>query len=119
MVEQGFTASGAADPRVLDGVFGALADPTRREMLRRLAAEERSISELAEPCKMSFAAVSKHVRVLERAGLVRRSVRGRTHYCRLEAGPLADAQAWLTFYQRYWAERLDALEVMLRPGGEE
>ncbi len=101
------------DPQVLDGVFQALADPTRRGMLRRLAAGERTITELAEPCAMSFAAASKHVRVLERAGLVHRTVRGRTHHCRLEPAPLADAQAWLAFYQRYWTTRLDALETLL------
>jgi len=107
------------DPRGLDGVFRALADPTRRDMLRRLAAGERTITELAKPCAMSFAAASKHVRVLERAGLVHRTVRGRTHHCRLEPGPLADAQAWLNFYQRYWTERLDALETLLRTDREE
>jgi DNA-binding transcriptional ArsR family regulator len=103
------------DPRVLDGVFRALADPTRREMLQRLAAGERTITELAEPCAMSFAAASKHVRVLEKAGLVRRTVRGRSHHCRLEAARLAEAQHWLAFYQRFWAERFDALDSLLLP----
>lgn len=116
MVEQ---QSLPADPRGLDGVFRALADPTRRDMLRRLAAGERTITELVEAYSMSFAAASKHVRVLERAGLVHRTVRGRSHYCRLEPGPLADAQAWLTFYERYWTERLDALQAMLRSDREE
>ncbi len=88
-------------------------------MLRRLAAGERTITELAEPCAMSFAAASKHVRVLERAGLVHRTVRGRTHHCRLEPRPLADVQAWLTFYQRYWAGGLDALESLFRRDPEE
>jgi len=83
-------------------------------MLRRLAAGERTIGELAEPCDMSLAAASKHVRVLERAGLVRRTIRGRTHRCRLEARPLADAQAWLSFYERYWTARLDALQGLFR-----
>ena len=122
MVEQGTEAGLAGpgfDPRVLDGVFRALADPTRRGMLRRLAAGERTITELAEPCAMSFAAASKHVRVLERAGLVHRTVRGRTHRCRLEPKPLADVQAWLTFYERYWTGRLDALETLLRSNREE
>ena len=99
---------------VLDGVFRALANPTRRHMLRRLAAGTRTITELAGPCEMSFAAASKHVRVLERAGLVHRTVRGRAHHCRLEAHRLADAQAWLAFYQRFWTGRLDALDLMLR-----
>ena len=103
----------------LDRVFTALADPTRRGMLHRLAAGERTISELAAPCDMSFAAASKHVRMLERAGLVHRTVRGRTHHCRLEPAPLADAQAWLNFYKRFWNMRLDALEEMFRPGRKE
>jgi DNA-binding transcriptional ArsR family regulator len=88
-------------------------------MLRRLAASERTITELAEPCAMSLAAASKHVRVLERAGLVRRTVSGRTHRCRLEPGPLADAQAWLEHYRRFWALSLDALETLLRSRREE
>jgi DNA-binding transcriptional ArsR family regulator len=98
----------------LDAVFHALADGTRREMLRRLATGEHTISELVEAFDMSFAAASKHVRVLERAGLVRRSIRGRTHCCTLRPKPLATAQAWLNFYQRFWDARLDALEDMFR-----
>lgn len=98
----------------LDDVFHALADPTRREMLRRLAAREHSIGELAAPFRMSLAGASKHVRALERAGLVRRTVRGRTHVCRLVPEPLAGAFAWLRFYERFWSERLDALERELR-----
>ena len=98
----------------LDTVFHALADPTRRAMLRRLADGERGIGDLAAPFDMSFAGASKHVRILERAGLVRREVRGRTHVCALEAGPLAEADQWLSFYQRFWTERLDALEAILK-----
>lgn len=94
----------------LDSVFGALADPTRRRMLRSLAARERTVSELAAPFQMSLAAASKHVKVLERAGLVRRAILGRTHTCRINAQPLAAAQKWLGFYERFWGERLDALE---------
>jgi DNA-binding transcriptional ArsR family regulator len=97
----------------LDAVFRALADPTRREMLRRLADGERSIGELAAPFQMSFAGASKHVRALEGAGLVRRTVRGRTHFCRLDPAPLAAADEWLRFYQRFWNQRLDALEQVL------
>jgi DNA-binding transcriptional ArsR family regulator len=96
--------------RTLDAVFHALADATRRGMLRRLAEGERSIGELAAPFAMSFAGASKHVRALERAGLVRRTVRGRTHVCRLDPAPLAAADGWLRFYERFWAGRLDALE---------
>jgi DNA-binding transcriptional ArsR family regulator len=83
-------------------------------MLASLALGERSIGELAEPFAMSFAGASKHVKVLEDAGLVRREVRGRTHICRLEAGPLADADQWLSHYERFWTGRLDALEKLLR-----
>jgi DNA-binding transcriptional ArsR family regulator len=98
----------------LDRVFQALADPTRRAMLRRLALSERSIGELAAPFKMTFAAASKHVKVLERARLVRRRIEGRSHFCRLEPAPLAAANGWLRFYERYWTEQLDALDVALR-----
>ncbi len=97
----------------LDGVFHALSDPTRRAMLRSLASGERHIGELAAPFKMSFAAASKHVRVLENAGLVRRRVEGRRHMCRIEPSPLAAAERWLRFYERYWNKRLDALEALL------
>jgi DNA-binding transcriptional ArsR family regulator len=98
----------------LDSVFRALADPTRRAMLRRLAAAEANVGELAQPFAMSLAAASKHVRALERAGLVRRTVRGRTHLCSLDSGPLAAACEWLRFYEHFWAERVDALERALR-----
>ena len=98
----------------LDAVFHALADPTRRAMLRGLAHGEQSVSELAAPFRMSLAAASKHVRTLERAGLVRRKVRGRTHLCRLDAEPLGRADAWLRFYERFWTGRLDALERELK-----
>ena len=98
----------------LDQVFRALADPTRRQMLRNLAASERTIGELAEPFRISLAAASKHVKSLERAGLVRRTVQGRTHFCRLDPKPLNTAHEWLSFYERFWGERLDTLEALLR-----
>lgn len=101
-------------PDALGRVFRALADPTRRAMLRSLAERERSVGELADPFRMSLAAASKHVKTLEQAGLVRRTVRGRTHVCRLEAAPLREAREWLDFYERFWGERLDALETLLR-----
>ncbi|MGH8178305.1 MAG: ArsR/SmtB family transcription factor [Steroidobacter sp.] len=101
-------------PARLDRVFQALTDPTRRQMLRNLAVRERTISELAEPFEMSLAAASKHVRTLESAGLVRRTVQGRTHFCRLDPKPLATAHEWLKFYESFWNERLDALEALLR-----
>lgn len=99
---------------MLDNVFHALGDPTRRQMLSVLAEGERSVGDLAAPYAMSLAAASKHVRALEKAGLLRREVKGRTHVCRLEPGPLAAAQAWLSHYERFWTDRLDTLERLLR-----
>ncbi len=84
----------------LDMVFHALGDATRRRMLRELAGGERTVSQLAEPFAMSLAAASKHIKALENAGMLRRGVRGRTHLCRLDPGPLASAQEWLRFYER-------------------
>jgi DNA-binding transcriptional ArsR family regulator len=98
----------------MNSVFHALGDATRRQMLRDLAAGERTVSELAQPFAMSLAAASKHIKVLEGAGLIRREVRGRTHVCRLEPGPLASAHEWLGFYERFWNSRLDLLEQLLR-----
>ncbi|HVG52071.1 MAG TPA: metalloregulator ArsR/SmtB family transcription factor [Xanthobacteraceae bacterium] len=98
----------------LDSVFHALGDPTRRQMLRDLADGERTVSELAQPFAISLAAASKHIKTLENAGLIRREVRGRTHLCRLDPGPLASAQQWLSFYERFWTDRLDVLEQLLR-----
>jgi DNA-binding transcriptional ArsR family regulator len=98
----------------MDEVFHALAHGARREMLGRLAAGELTVGDLAEPLTMSLWAASKHIRVLERAGLVRRTVDGRRHVCRLEPQPLASAAAWLRFYERHWEDRLDALEGLFR-----
>ncbi len=98
----------------LDVVFNALGDPTRRAMLRELAGGERNIGQLAEPFAMSFAAASKHVRVLEGAGLIRRRVEGRRHFCRLQADPLAEADEWLRFYEGLWTESFDRLAAVLR-----
>ncbi|RWB32680.1 MAG: ArsR family transcriptional regulator, partial [Mesorhizobium sp.] len=98
----------------MDSVFHALGDATRRRMLRDLAGGERTVSQLAEPFAMSLAAASKHIKALENAGLIRREVRGRTHLCRLEPGPLASAHQWLGFYERFWTNRLDVLERLLR-----
>jgi DNA-binding transcriptional ArsR family regulator len=97
----------------LDHVFGALADPTRRAILARLARGEALVTELAEPFPMSLNAVSKHVRALERAGLVRRTVVGREHHCALEPAPLRRASSWLEHYRAFWEGRLDALEHFL------
>ncbi|WP_322779263.1 metalloregulator ArsR/SmtB family transcription factor [Frankia sp. Cas4] len=98
----------------MDAVFHALAHDARRTMLQRLALGELTVGELAEPLTMSLAAASKHVKVLERAGLIRRTVDGRRHVCRLQPAPLASALAWFRFYDRHWNERLDALEVLFR-----
>jgi DNA-binding transcriptional ArsR family regulator len=102
----------------LDDVFHALADATRRAMLAELIDGERSVGELAAPFEMSLAAASKHIKTLERAGLVRRDIRGRTHVCALDPAPLADANAWLRRYAAFWNERLDALERALREDEE-
>lgn len=98
----------------LDHVFHALADPTRRAMLSHLATGERTVSELAEPFAMSLAGASKHIKSLEAAGLVTRRIMGRQHLCRLQPDRLAEAHEWLSFYQRFWTERLDALDALLR-----
>jgi DNA-binding transcriptional ArsR family regulator len=98
----------------LDTVFHALGDATRRQMLRELAAGERTVGQLAEPFDISLAAASKHIKTLESAGLIRREVRGRTHVCRLDPGPLANANEWLTYYERFWTQSLDKLDALLR-----
>ena len=103
----------------LDAVFHALGDPTRRRMLRELTSGERTVGQLAEPFSISLAAASKHIKALESAGLIRREVRGRTHLCRLHPGPLASAHEWLSFYERFWTNRLDVLEQLLRMEDEE
>src|SRR5262245_15254909 len=98
----------------LDAVFHALGDATRRQMLRELAGGERTVGQLAEPYAMSLAAASKHIKALEAAGLIQREVRGRTHVCRLDPGPLASAHQWLSLYESFWTGRLDVLERLLR-----
>jgi DNA-binding transcriptional ArsR family regulator len=97
----------------MSSIFHALGDATRRQMLRELAGGERTVSQLAKPFAISLAAASKHIKVLENAGMIRREVRGRTHLCRLDPGPLASAHEWLGFYERFWTSRLDALEQLL------
>ena len=83
-------------------------------MVRQMSSGECSVGDLAEPAQMSFAAVSKHVRVLERAGLVNRRVAGRQHFCSLRSEPLREVSEWLAFYERFWTDRLDVLERLLR-----
>jgi len=98
----------------LDSIFHALGDPTRRQMMVQLAAGEQTVGQLAQPFPFSLAAASKHIKALENAGLIRREVRGRTHVCQLEAQPLSAAFEWLSFYRRFWTDRLDILEELLR-----
>lgn len=98
----------------LDAVFHALGDATRRQMLSNLSSGSRTVGQLAEPFDMSLAAASKHIKVLEGAGLIRREINGRTHLCFLDAQPLLEASEWLHHYERFWTGRLDALEALLR-----
>ncbi|MEQ5837706.1 metalloregulator ArsR/SmtB family transcription factor [Marinobacter sp. NFXS9] len=98
----------------LNAIFHALGDVTRRGMLSELSGGEKTVGQLAEPFDMSLAAASKHIKVLEKAGLIRREVRWRTRVCHLNPGPLASAHAWLREYERFWTGRLDALEQLLR-----
>src|SRR5687767_9019490 len=97
----------------LDTTFLALADPTRRAILARLAAGEASVNELAEPFAMSQPAISKHLKVLERAGLITRGRDAQRRPCRLEAQPLAEVNAWLETYRRYWEESFAHLDDLL------
>jgi len=97
----------------LDSVFHALSDGTRRAILRDITAEGKSVGEIAKPYRMSLAAVSKHVQVLERADLVERERRGQFQIVRLNPKSLRAAQDWLAFYENFWTERLDALQAHL------
>ncbi len=99
--------------KVLDRTFGALADPTRRRILGQLAKGEECVTDLARPHAMSLAAVSKHLIVLEKAGLVRRRRQGRVHSLRLEARPMKEAQAWINRYREFWEGNLDRFEDYL------
>ena len=97
----------------LNATFSALADPTRRGMLASLALGEKSIGELAQPFSMTFAGASKHVKVLEEAGLVARRKHGRTHLISIEAKPLEEAERWLRQWEKFWTTRLDRLEALI------
>ncbi len=99
--------------RLLDRTFGALSDPTRRRILAQLAKGEECVTKLARPYAMSLAAVSKHLIVLEKAGLVRRRRDGRVHALRLEAKPMQEAQAWINRYREFWEGNLDQFEKYL------
>jgi DNA-binding transcriptional ArsR family regulator len=99
--------------RRLDAVFSALSDPTRRRIIARLRAGEASVSDLAQPFEITLPAVTKHLAVLERAGLVKHRKRGRVRTCRLVAAPLRSAEAWIAPYRIFWDKRFDALEAHL------
>ena len=101
-----------SDP--LSNTFGALADPTRRAILSRLASGEASVSELAEPFKMSLPAVSKHLKVLERAGLIARGREAQWRPCRLEAAPLKEVDDWVQHYRQFWEQSFDRLDGYLQ-----
>ena len=98
----------------LDRIFSALADPTRRAILRALSRRSATINEIAKPFPVSLNAISKHVMVLERAGLLRREIKGREHHCTIETNPLSDADAWLEYYRQFWEQRMDALETYVK-----
>ncbi|MFT3736436.1 MAG: metalloregulator ArsR/SmtB family transcription factor [Rhodocyclaceae bacterium] len=98
----------------LDAVFGAVADPTRRAILARLAQADARVTELASGFPISLNSVSKHIRMLERAGLVRRTVSGRDHVLSLNAEPLGAAADWMDFYRQFWEQRLGALESFVK-----
>ena len=100
-------------PASLDATFAALADPTRRAILARLATHERTVSELAEPFDVSLPAISKHLRVLERAGLLVQEKDGRIRRCQLSAKPLHDADRWIGRYRRFWEESFQRLDALL------
>jgi DNA-binding transcriptional ArsR family regulator len=101
-------------PLLLNRTFAALADPTRRRILEHLAHGDRCVTDLARPHRMSLPAVSKHLRVLERAGLIRRQRCGRVHQLKLEAKPMKEAQQWIEKYRRFWEENLDRLDDYLK-----
>lgn len=104
---------GEYQSRQLDGVFNALCDPTRRAILARLTDSDARVTEIAADFPISLNSISKHIRMLERAGLLRRSIVGRDHVLTLNAGPLAEAQAWIEKYRRFWEGRLAALDAFV------
>ena len=101
---------GPSAPSRLDGVFHALSDPTRRSILRDIAAAEKTVGEIARPYRSSLAAISKHIHVLEGSGLVKRRKQGSFQFVRITPMPMKDAQQWLSYYEKFWSERLDQFE---------
>lgn len=98
----------------LDRVFFALSDSTRRAILGRLAEGSTTVGELAEPFEISSPAISKHMKILEKAGLIERRIAGRRHYCTLSTGALKSAEDWINLHRRFWESRLDSLEDLLK-----
>jgi DNA-binding transcriptional ArsR family regulator len=103
----------ASQPHMLDRVFLALGHPIRRQILVRLAQGTATVTDIAEPFELSLNAISKHLKVLEKAGLIQRQVLGREHYCRIRPEPLEEVSKWLTYYQAFWTSRFDAMEQEL------
>src|SRR5437762_8863584 len=103
----------------LDQTFAALADPTRRAILRRLSKGEATVGELAEPFKISLPAISRHLKVLEQASLISNERRGKHRCCRLKPEALASAAAWLEFHRRFWTASFDRLDAVLKSKGKE
>jgi len=97
----------------LDAIFSAMADPTRRAILAKLAASDARVTELAAGFPISLNSTSKHIRMLERAGLVRRTIAGRDHFLALNAAPMAEAAEWIERYRKFWDERLAALDALV------
>ena len=102
-----------AQSQTLDDVFLALGHPVRREILVRLAQGSATVTDIAEPFDLSLNAISKHLKILERANLIQREVIGREHYCRISTEPLEEISNWLTYYQSFWTSRFDAMEQEL------
>lgn len=113
-----FTLMGEHSVGVLDRVFSAVSDPTRRAILARLASSDARVTDVASGFPISLNSTSKHIRVLEDAGLVRRTVRGREHVLTLDAAPLADAAAWIEHYHRFWSEQLASLDAFVTGRGK-
>ncbi len=111
-----FTRMGEYQAAVLDRVFSAVSDPTRRAILARLADSDARVTDLAGAFPISLNSTSKHIRVLEGAGLVRRRVQGREHFLSLEAAPLAEAAEWIGHYRRFWSDQLASLDAFVTGG---
>jgi DNA-binding transcriptional ArsR family regulator len=114
MIESAARKEAASRTARLDAVFAALADPTRRAIIERLSRSEARVTEVAEPFRMSLNAVSKHIRVLEASGVVKRHRKGRDHFLSIDTHSLDEVDGWIVWLRGYWEERLDAMEHLLR-----